>query len=246
MQIHEGAVKERIALADDGDITASERDKLHAIVKRRFALDDAATDELIDKDTGGWYFVRLKADLYREAEKYGDAADTYLEAIERLKKNTRLEEKQRDNFVKLLHYTLSNVYVEMKQIDKSAEQLETLLKDDPDNATFLNDLGYIWADHDMKLDESEKLIRKAIEKDQEKRKKDNVDKEDDVDNTAYLDSLGCVLYKKKNYPEAKKYLLDAIKQKEGKHIEIYDHLEKVVDRFEDVANRISGIVIEQV
>ena len=28
--------------------------------------------------------------------------------------------------------------------------------------------------------------------------------------------------------------------------EIYDHLEKVVDRFEDVANRISGIVLEQV
>jgi predicted phosphate transport protein (TIGR00153 family) len=28
--------------------------------------------------------------------------------------------------------------------------------------------------------------------------------------------------------------------------EVYDHLEKVVDRFEDVANRISGIVIEQV
>jgi predicted phosphate transport protein (TIGR00153 family) len=28
--------------------------------------------------------------------------------------------------------------------------------------------------------------------------------------------------------------------------EIYDHLESVVDRFEDVANRISGIVIEQV
>ena len=28
--------------------------------------------------------------------------------------------------------------------------------------------------------------------------------------------------------------------------EIYDHLEKVVDRFEDVANRISAIVIEQV
>ena len=28
--------------------------------------------------------------------------------------------------------------------------------------------------------------------------------------------------------------------------EIYDHLEKVVDRFEDVANQISGIVIEHV
>lgn len=29
-------------------------------------------------------------------------------------------------------------------------------------------------------------------------------------------------------------------------VEIYDHLEKVMDRFEDVANRISGIMIEQV
>lgn len=29
-------------------------------------------------------------------------------------------------------------------------------------------------------------------------------------------------------------------------LEIYDHLEKVMDRFEDVANRISGILIEQV
>jgi predicted phosphate transport protein (TIGR00153 family) len=28
--------------------------------------------------------------------------------------------------------------------------------------------------------------------------------------------------------------------------EIYDHLEKVVDRFEDVANRISGVVIEHI
>jgi hypothetical protein len=29
-------------------------------------------------------------------------------------------------------------------------------------------------------------------------------------------------------------------------VEVYSHLEKVMDRFEDVANRISGIVIEQV
>jgi uncharacterized protein Yka (UPF0111/DUF47 family) len=28
--------------------------------------------------------------------------------------------------------------------------------------------------------------------------------------------------------------------------EIYDHLEKVVDRFEDVANEISAIVVEHV
>ena len=32
-------------------MTESERDKLHVIVKSRFALDDAAADELIDKAT---------------------------------------------------------------------------------------------------------------------------------------------------------------------------------------------------
>ena len=39
------------AAAIDGDMTDSERDKLHVIVKSRFALDDAAADELIDKAT---------------------------------------------------------------------------------------------------------------------------------------------------------------------------------------------------
>ena len=39
------------AAAIDGDLSPSERDKLHAVVKRRFDLDDALTDELIEKAT---------------------------------------------------------------------------------------------------------------------------------------------------------------------------------------------------
>src|SRR5579864_2445231 len=39
------------AAAIDGEMTQSERDKLHTVLKRRFALDDAATAELIDKAT---------------------------------------------------------------------------------------------------------------------------------------------------------------------------------------------------
>jgi uncharacterized tellurite resistance protein B-like protein len=39
------------AAAIDGEMSQSERDKLHAVVKRRFSLDEAATDELIDKAT---------------------------------------------------------------------------------------------------------------------------------------------------------------------------------------------------
>jgi tetratricopeptide (TPR) repeat protein len=202
-------------------------EKLVKVLAAKGKSDDALklTEDLIEKDKGGWYFVHLKARVLQTSQRYADAADAYLEAIERLKKSTRGEEKVRDQFLKQIRYELSGVYVDLKQIDKASEQLEALLKDDPDNPTFLNDLGFIWADHDMKFDEAEKLIRKAIDKEREQRKKiEDLAKDEDVDSAAYLDSLGWVLYKKKDYKEAKKYLQDATKLPEGKHIEIYDHL----------------------
>ena len=39
------------AAAIDGEMSESERDKLHTVIKQRFALDDTATDELIEKAT---------------------------------------------------------------------------------------------------------------------------------------------------------------------------------------------------
>src|SRR5947209_18926618 len=39
------------ASAIDGNMTAVERDRLRAVLKSRFALDDAATDELSDAGT---------------------------------------------------------------------------------------------------------------------------------------------------------------------------------------------------
>jgi uncharacterized tellurite resistance protein B-like protein len=39
------------AAAIDGDVSATERDKLHAVIKRQFGLDDATTDELLTDAT---------------------------------------------------------------------------------------------------------------------------------------------------------------------------------------------------
>jgi len=39
------------AAAIDGEMSPSERDKLHTVIKQRFNLDDAATGELIEKAT---------------------------------------------------------------------------------------------------------------------------------------------------------------------------------------------------
>ena len=123
-------------------------------------------------------------------------------------------------------YFLSGVYVDLKKIDKAAEQLKTLLEMKPDDPTYNNDLGYIWADHDMNLDEAEKLIRKALERGPQgaQGQEGELKPEEDKDNAAYLDSLGWVLYKQKKYKEAKKALEEAVKDKEGQHIEILDHL----------------------
>jgi tetratricopeptide (TPR) repeat protein len=176
----------------------------------------------------GWYFLRLKGEVQREAGKYEDAAKTFQEAIKRVGKNEDLDKMQRERYLKSLRYSLSGLYIDANDVDKAAEQMKALLKDDPDNPVFLNDLGFIWADHDKNIDESEKMIRKAIEEERKKRKaREDLEKEDDHDNAAYLDSLGWVLYKKKQYAEAKKELLEAIKYEEGKHIEIYDHLAEV-------------------
>src|SRR5258708_25095791 len=81
----------------------------------------------------------------------------------------------------------------------------------------------------MNRDEAEKLVRKALEKDREKKKSDPEATPDELkDNGAYLDSLGWVLFKKKDYKEAKKVLQQAVEDKGSQHIEIYDHLGDVL------------------
>lgn len=183
------------------------------------------TDTLIKLDEGGWYFLRLKGWVLQESGKPDEAVKAYLESIEKLEKNDHLKPEEQERYIDRTKYILSNVYVDLNQIDKAAQELKDLLKKKPDNPTYNNDLGYVWADHDMNLDEAEKLIRKAIEEDRKARKKEkDLLPEDNKDNAAYLDSLGWVLYKKKKFAEAKKELLEAVKDPEGQHIEILDHL----------------------
>src|SRR5262249_9167659 len=149
--------------------------------------------------------MELKAQVLREAGKLDEALKVYEEVGERIKKDDRLKKDEQDDFLDNVRYALSGLYVELNQVDKAAEQLKALLAREPDNTTYNNDLGYIWADHDLNLAESEKLIRKAIDEDRRQRRKTNPDlkPELDKDNPAYLDSLGWVLFKQKKYKEAR-------------------------------------------
>jgi tetratricopeptide (TPR) repeat protein len=183
-------------------------------------------DRIFKGQQNNWLSLDLKARVFRIVGKSKQAVKTYEDELDRIKNDKDLDDEAKESLLDDIRYSLSGVYVETNQIDKAAEQLQTLLKKKPNDPTYNNDLGYIWADHDMNLAESEKLIRKAIEEDRKQRRKANA--KDDKDNAAYLDSLGWVLFKQKKYEEAKKYLQQAVEQEDGQHIEILDHLGEVL------------------
>ncbi|MEO2090171.1 MAG: tetratricopeptide repeat protein, partial [Gemmataceae bacterium] len=178
----------------------------------------------------GWYSQQLRGYVYREAGKYDEAVDSYEQVVKSIDDADGLTDEQKARFKKNTKYMITGVLVDNKKVDKAADILKELMKDDPDNPTYPNDLGFIWCDHDMNLVEAEKLIRQALVLDEKQRKKLLAEKKIDEETAkkrtaAYLDSLGWVLFKNKKYEEAKKLLVEASQdEEEAQHIEIWDHL----------------------
>jgi len=233
-------------------VSAKGKDQVLRFEVRALALQGKVKDaeKLLEKlgadEKGEFVNLDLKAWLEQQKGNEAGAAKLYEEMLARVKKGS---EEARELYENDIRYLLSSIYIDMDQLDKAVEQLQFLLHKEPNNPTYNNDLGYIWADHDTKLGEAEKLIRKAIDLDREERKKKpGLKPDEDKDNAAYLDSLGWVLFKLKNYPDAKKYLLEAVKDKEGQHIEILDHLGDVYmalgDKAEAVNSWKKGLALE--
>lgn len=200
-----------------------DRQRIMALL-RMDKIDEAskAVDTLVERNPNSRSNLELKAHLLREQEKVGDAIKIFQELLDDAKGDDRLKPAAKQKLVNNYRYLLSGLYTDQGKIDKAADQLKELLEKEPNNPTYNNDLGFIWADHDMKLPEAEKLIRKALEEDRKKRKSEGATT--DRLTAAYLDSLGWVLFKQKKYKEALPPLQDAVKDEEGRHIEIYEHL----------------------
>ena len=220
----QGAIMEKLILTlAKGGNTDEAIDKVDSLI--------AAMDgDKERKDKFLWYLIKLKAEVYREGDKLDEAIAQYLDAIAKVRAAKAFKKAEREAEARVMEYTLSGVYVDNKQVDKSVEVLEKLMKANPDSSTFYNDLGYILADNGKRLDEAETMVRKAMTLDAELRKKlledgaitDDIAK---LENSAYLDSLGWVLFKRGKYEEAYKYLDKASQDPdEGNHIEIWDHV----------------------
>jgi tetratricopeptide (TPR) repeat protein len=184
-------------------------------------------ESLIQLTDGGWYFTQLKGWVLRQAGRYPAAIEAYTDAIDKLETTRGITKDVKARMKDRMRYSLSGLHVDNKDLDKASKELEGLIKRHPDNPTYKNDLGFIWADHDMKIDEAEKLIKEALDLDkarQEKALKEGLI--DEVKETsAYLDSMGWVLFKKKDFKAALPYLKKASEDEdEGDHLEIWDHL----------------------
>ncbi len=108
-----------------------------------------------------------------------------------------------------IYFTRGAMLEKQKKFDRAEQQFRKVIEVNPNNASALNYLGYMFADRNMKLTEAHQMITKALEL--------------DPNNGAYLDSLGWVLFRMDKLPEAEKNLKMAI-ERTGKDPTVYDHL----------------------
>jgi tetratricopeptide (TPR) repeat protein len=95
--------------------------------------------------------------------------------------------------------------------DKAADLLRKSIALDPANsAEACNYLGYMWADHNMNLDEAETMIKRALEM--------------EPNNASYLDSLGWVEFRKGKFDQALSDLLRAAKTADHDDSVVFEHI----------------------
>lgn len=173
----------------------------------------------------------LRCRLLREAGKLEDTLKAYQSLIDLVDNDEEIKEKeQKAEIIDDLKYSMTGVLIEAGKVDQATGILEALIKKEPDNPTYNNDLGYIWADNNKNLAKCEELVRKALAEDRKQRLKANekAGGEEPDDNASYLDSLGWVLYRQKRFEEALKPLQEAARMEGGMATEIQDHLADVL------------------
>jgi tetratricopeptide (TPR) repeat protein len=142
----------------------------------------------------------------REAKQTQQAVATFEEALH----EAQLDED--DDFVNAKFYFNYGAAAEEAGLyDKAADLLRKSIALDPENsAESCNYLGYMWADHNMNLDEAELMIRRALES--------------EPNNASYLDSLGWVEFRKGKFDQALNDLLRAAKTAEREDPVVFEHI----------------------
>jgi len=142
----------------------------------------------------------------REGKQSQQAVASFEEALH----EAQLEED--DDFVNAKFYFNYGAAAEQAGLySKAADLLRKAIALDPENsAEASNYLGYMWADHNMNLDEAETMIRRALQS--------------EPNNPSYLDSLGWVEFRKGQFERALDDLLRAAKGAAREDPVVFEHI----------------------
>ena len=132
-----------------------------------------------------------------------------------------------DNDLLLLEYysSLGDTYNEIKDYVKSDNYFEQALKIDSNNVIVLNNYAYYLSLRGEKLEKAKKMSYQA-----------NVL---EANNGTYQDTYAWVLYKQKNYPEAKEWINKAIENDGYKSAVIIEHYGDILYELGDKKNAIN-------
>lgn len=161
-------------------------------------------------------FTFYLAIALREAKQPQRAVTTFEEA---------LNEAQNDNEEMLtarFYFEYGAAADQAGLHDKAAELLRKSIALDPANAAeAYNYIGFMWAEHNLHLDEAEDMIGRALQL--------------DPNNGAYLDSLGWVHYRKGKYDEALSELLRAAQNLANDDPIVFEHIGDTYSKLNRVA-----------
>jgi len=150
-------------------------------------------------------FAYYLAIAQREAKHAQQAVVTFEEALQ------EAEASSNDMLTARFFFDYGAAADQAGLYEKAADLLRRSIAMDPTKAAeAYNYLGYMWAEHNMHLDEAEDAIKKALEL--------------DPDNGAYLDSLGWVYFRKGKFEDALTHLLRAAQSLTRDDPVVFDHI----------------------
>jgi tetratricopeptide (TPR) repeat protein len=204
--------------------------------KPEAAVDHFSKMLVLSPDFEPAYYFLAMAQI--DAKKPGEAVTTLEKARKKFPASFVLEfwtgmalSRQKDYAEALKHFTAAEVIgkaTDPKQLDErfyfqlgstcerkgdfeeAEKYFEKCLQLAPDSPETMNYLGYMWAEHGLKLARARELIEKAVKAEPK--------------NAAYLDSLAWVLFKLNQPKEALPYALKAAELSEEPDATLYDHL----------------------
>jgi tetratricopeptide (TPR) repeat protein len=181
------------------------------------SLSDAAAQSIVkNPNEGVCYFYKGFAAY--QLKNYAEAAETMKEGLDKNIPTSALKGQ--------MLTTMGDSYNEIKEYSKSDSAYEKALELDPNNAYVLNNYAYYLSLRNENLAKAEKMSKKS-----------NLLEEG---NAAFMDTYAWIMYQRKNYTDALKWIEKAINAtRQGSKAELYDHYGDILFRLGKVEEAVA-------